>query len=176
METALDWFRSYFSDHSHFVFMDGHRSEVGPDSTGDPQGSTLGPLYFSIQSTIRSTTIFMLMTPRFSSIQNQVKMWTHPIFQIVFSEIETWMSNNFLCLNCSKTEVMLLGSPHQLCNAGSLALSDAVGLELKSKLKKSWSHFCCLNLLCRALLRPHSSISEILHICELCCLFPLLKA
>ncbi len=52
------------------------------------------------------------------------------------SEIKLWMSDNFLCLNSSKTDVMLLGSPHKLRNAGSLALSvDGVALELQSKLK-----------------------------------------
>ncbi len=46
------------------------------------------------------------------------------------------MSDNFLYLNSSKTEVMLLGSPHQLWNGASIDLSvDGVALELQSKLK-----------------------------------------
>jgi len=32
-------------------------------------------------------------------------------------------SENFLCLNSDKTEVMLIGSPHQLRKAESLTLS-----------------------------------------------------
>ena len=51
-------------------------------------------------------------------------------------EIKIWMSNNFLSLNGSKTEVMLLGSPHQLRKVGSPTLSvDGVALEFKTKLR-----------------------------------------
>lgn len=71
------------------------------------------------------------MTPRFISTQNQVKMWTHPQLSNCISEIKT-----FLYLDSSKTKVMLLSSPHQLRNAGSLALFvDGVALELQSKCK-----------------------------------------
>ncbi len=51
------------------------------------------------------------------------------------TEIKIWMSNNSLkSLNRSKTEFMLLGSPHQLWNAVSLTLSvDGVALEFHSK-------------------------------------------
>lgn len=47
-ETVLDWFKSYFTYCSQFVFMGGHRSRVGSIHTGVPQGSVLGPLLFSM--------------------------------------------------------------------------------------------------------------------------------
>uniref|UniRef100_A0A8C2DZ60 Reverse transcriptase domain-containing protein n=1 Tax=Cyprinus carpio TaxID=7962 RepID=A0A8C2DZ60_CYPCA len=46
--TALEWFRSYFTGRTQFVFMDSFRSDVDPVCTGVPQGSVLGPLLFSI--------------------------------------------------------------------------------------------------------------------------------
>ncbi len=43
---------------------------------------------------------------------------------------------NFLCLNSEKTEVMLIGSPHQLHKAGSITLSvDGSIMKFKTKLK-----------------------------------------
>ena len=53
-----------------------------------------------------------------------------------FTEIKKWMSENFLCLNGDKTEVMLIGSPHQLCKAESITLSvDGSALQFQTKLK-----------------------------------------
>ncbi len=52
------------------------------------------------------------------------------------SKIKEWMSQNFLCLNSEKTEVMLIGSPHQLRKAGSITLSvDGSIMKFKTKLK-----------------------------------------
>ncbi|XP_069050137.1 uncharacterized protein [Lepisosteus oculatus] len=52
------------------------------------------------------------------------------------SDIKIWMTQNFLHLNCDKTEVMLIGTPHQLRKASPVTLSvDGSVLELQSKLK-----------------------------------------
>ncbi|MBN3319116.1 KCNKD protein, partial [Atractosteus spatula] len=63
---------------------------------------------------------------------------THPSpsSQSPFSDIKMWMTQNFLHLNCDKTEVMLIGTPHQLRKASPVTLSvDGSVLELQSKLK-----------------------------------------
>lgn len=47
-DAALNWFKSYLSDHKQFVSMDGFRSKTGVVQSGVPQGSILGPLIFNI--------------------------------------------------------------------------------------------------------------------------------
>lgn len=67
------------------------------------------------------------------------------------------MDDNFLCLNSARTKVMLLGSPHQLCNAGSLALSfDGVIFDASLSFEPFMQNAV-------------SFISEILHVYDLCC-------
>jgi hypothetical protein len=44
----LDWFKSYLSERSQFVSIDGHNSILLQILTGVPQGSILGPLLFLI--------------------------------------------------------------------------------------------------------------------------------
>ena len=45
--------------------------------------------------------------------------------QNCFSDLQTWMSNNKLVLNASKTEIIIFGSQHQLkkINVTSISLS-----------------------------------------------------
>ena len=44
---AFDWFKSYISDRTQYVTINNERSEIQTIKYGVPQGSILGPYYFS---------------------------------------------------------------------------------------------------------------------------------
>ena len=46
--TALQWFKSYYSDRVQSVVIDCVQSELSPFKDGVPQGSVLGPLCFTM--------------------------------------------------------------------------------------------------------------------------------
>jgi len=48
--TALNWFKTYFSDRSRTVVIDGKKSSVYVPAEGVPQGSVIGPLSFTLYS------------------------------------------------------------------------------------------------------------------------------
>ncbi len=88
------------------------------------------------------------------------------------TEIKTWMDNNLFCLNSDKTEVMLIGSRHQISEAGHLSLTlDGSVLEVQSRVRNLGVIFdanLSFDSLSRALLKPLFSSSEILQDCALC--------
>uniref|UniRef100_A0A671UFM6 Reverse transcriptase domain-containing protein n=1 Tax=Sparus aurata TaxID=8175 RepID=A0A671UFM6_SPAAU len=127
-DTALDWFHLYLTDRTEYVSIGGARSGTHTVTCGVPQGSVLGPTLF---------TLYMLPLGQIISCfgvsfrcyaddtQLYIKMDSSPsatllppsplsLITTCLEEIKAWMKHNFLQLNSSKTEVILVGTPHQI--------------------------------------------------------------
>ena len=112
---ALEWFRSYLSNRSQYVSVNGYSSETKSIDCGVPQGSLLGPLLFIIymndfhrSSNIMSFILFADDTNLFFS---------HPDPNVLLRTINDelmnvtqWIRANKLSLNLQKTKFMLFSN------------------------------------------------------------------
>ncbi len=142
--------RCYLSDRKQFVSMGGFRSKISVVQSGVPQGSILGPLLFNIYIfTLGQLLRSLGLKFHLYADDTQIYIHTKPNYTVsvdflstCISKITEWMSQNCLCLNSEKTEVMLIGSPHQLRKAGSITLSvDGSIMKFKTKLENLWVIF-----------------------------------
>ena len=111
--TALNWFKSYFSDRLQFVQINDESSVHTRVNHGVPQGSVLGPILFSIYmlplgNIIRTHSVnfhcYADDTQLYLSIKpEQCNQLTK--LQACLKDIRTWMTRNFLLLNSDKTAV-----------------------------------------------------------------------
>ena len=136
---ALNWFSSYLLDRTYCVKIHDNMSSPISLSYGVPQGSVLGPVLFSLYTTPLSSIIssFSLdhhlyaddtqMFTCFSSLNFSDSIAP---FKSTFDAISTWMSENFLALNPSKTEFILLGTPQQLAKLHNPVLALSSGIEI----------------------------------------------
>ena len=119
---ALQWFKSYLSDRTEHIALGGCESRTLPVTCGVPQGSVLAPILF---------TIYMLPLGHVISkhglsfhcyaddTQLYIKTAPNPSTALssltsCIEETKAWMNNNSLQLNSNKTEVLLIGTPHQV--------------------------------------------------------------
>ena len=118
--TALNLFRSYLADRSFSVMIGEASSSPVPLSCGVPQGSILGPLLFSIYmlplgNIIRTHNIHFHCyaddTQLYIPLQPGVSGSLSSLLACL-SDIKDWMSNNFLQLNETKSEILLFGPPN----------------------------------------------------------------
>ena len=140
-ETAKSWFCSYLSNRSFSVQCNGLKSSPSGLNTGVPQGSVLGPLLLIMYTTPLSSLISSLNSPSTPPVGHHLYADDTQLFisfspselssaQSVLSQtihaISEWMRSNFLSLNPSKTEFLLVGLPQQLAKLSqtSLVLSD----------------------------------------------------
>jgi len=120
---VLQWMRSFVSGRTQKVLYDGQLSSVQPRQFGVPQGSVLGPL------------LFVMYTAELHQVVSSHGLILHQYAddcQVYFStfvgdapdaverfccclvDVEDWMSTSCFRLNPTKTQVMWLGSKHQL--------------------------------------------------------------
>ena len=122
-ETVLSWIHSYLSSRSFSVDINGIKSPSSQLLYGVPQGSVLGPLLFILYTTPLSTIIsrssvnhklYADDTQLFLSFSADAFSEKNQLLQNTISEISSWMASNFLSLNPTKTEFLLIGLPAQL--------------------------------------------------------------
>ena len=114
--SALDWFRSYLAGRTMCVSLAGSESCSAPLSYGVPQGSTPGPLLFSLYllplgSILRKHGISFHCYADNSQIYLPLKKkdaCLKPLL-LCLEDIKAWMSLNLLTFNEKKTEVMVFG-------------------------------------------------------------------
>ena len=130
-ESALKWLKSYFTDRSQEVHIQGQSSSKVALETGFPQGSVVGPFGFkpytkpltqiakkygvSIHLYADDTQLYIAFDP----LDHENALST---LESCIADIREWMRQNCLKLNDTKTEFMVMGSKHQLSLVKNVSL------------------------------------------------------
>jgi hypothetical protein len=121
-DDALSWISSYLSNRYETVVIDGVKSAPSEVKFGVPQGSVLGPKYYTLYSQPLGDIIkrFGLLyhfyaddTQLYVSFKPKDKLGQANALDLLercLKDIEAWMSANMLKLNGDKTEILLFAS------------------------------------------------------------------
>ena len=116
---VLQWVRSYLTGRSQLVKVNGVLSTPQLLLCGVPQGSVLGPLFFTMYTTPLSSiiTAFGLQHHLYADDTQIYKYFVAEdiaqsliVVQNCMMAIQVWMNENMLKLNPSKTEFMIIGN------------------------------------------------------------------
>ena len=135
--SALKWCQSYLSNRPEYVRVGNSSSTPVVHDYAVPQGSVLGPQWFTVYTYPISmiiqkhnlqyhiyaddTQLYMSFKPIHGADQTIARI------ESCVSEIREWMSENFLKLNDEKTEFILIGSRQQLSklNVPHITIGDS---------------------------------------------------
>ena len=129
---VLNWIKSYLTGRSQHVVIDGLLSNVKKLKSGVPQGSVLGPKFFTMYTSplqdifgqhgidnhmfADDTQMYMSLNSGSDLESNISRM------ESCIEDVREWMANNLLKLNEEKTKVILFGSKHNLKRTDRISL------------------------------------------------------
>ena len=130
---ALAWLQAFLSDRSQVVVFGSSRSPWSPVRYGLPQGSVLAPLLY-ILYTADLALVLRPLSVAALQYADDTQAYAHgsaedaaALVQRILdatSALNSWMSSNRLCLNCSKTQFIWLGGRIQLAKIDFTSLSQ----------------------------------------------------
>ena len=124
--SALSWFKDYLKDRSFCVKVDDRFSVFLSLLFGVPQGSLLGPVLFILYiKMLQKIAAKYGLSVQLYADDSQLYMSFHPLrpadldeltskINNCLAEIKTWMLENYMKLNESKTELLIIGKPRVL--------------------------------------------------------------
>ena len=137
---ALSWLRSYLTDRQQFVKLGEHSSDVMHCTSGVPQGSVLGPMLFTayvapIGDLIESHGVayhtFADDTQLLVAMNTSDAAPALDRLASCSAALKLWFLRNDLQLNADKSEVVMLGTAHQLRSAAAISTIDVAGSTLR---------------------------------------------
>ena len=165
-DLALSWVKSYLTNRSQTVIINGVMSGAKPLQYGVPQGSNVGPNAFvkytpavgqiaqlhglAFHCYADDTQLYVAFSPKCSSdIENAIRR-----IQNCVADIHLWMTCNFLKLNEEKTEVLIVHkeevSPISTVTFGDNVITTCVSAKnLGVTLDAALNLKCHINQTCR---------------------------
>ena len=146
---ALLWIKSYLTNRTHSVIIDGMRSNPTEIRFGVPQGLVLGPILFSLYVSPLSdianhhnimSHFYADDSQLYVSFKNGNPNFTN--LEACINSFRQWMAGNMLKLNEDKTELILIGSNHNLSSLPNISiLVGNSDIQSTQSVKNSWSYF-----------------------------------
>ena len=129
------WFNSYLHSRKQCVVVNGKQSDLLIQQKGVPQGSTLGPLLFSIYINDLSSCLInccthlyaddtVIYTSKSDFSQIQISL------QSDFNILQDWLSHNKLLLNKKKSYTMVFGTRQKLKSKPNVVITCKDGTSL----------------------------------------------
>ena len=120
-DQELKWIRSYLDARTQQVLVNGCLSDPGHLTTGVPQGSILGPLFFVIYtndmpSVVRYCNVNMYADDTEVHYDDKELPNVEKYLQDDICNIGLWMTSNKLKINLKKSAIMLIGSRQRISN------------------------------------------------------------